>query len=63
MRNSVAFRRVVAFVIILTSAYVGMVIGFNVADRDNRTNAVCHSNTEDSVITDCNYTNGAWYRK
>ena len=25
--------------------------------------AVCHSITEDSVITDCDYQNGTWYRK
>ena len=24
---------------------------------------VCHSKTEDSVITDCSYRNGTWYRK
>lgn len=25
--------------------------------------AVCHSMTEDSVITDCDYRNGTWYTK
>lgn len=25
--------------------------------------AVCHSITEDSVITDCSYHNGAWWTK
>jgi len=27
------------------------------------TNSVCHAKTEDSVITDCDYRNGGWYRK
>lgn len=43
--------------------YAGLVIGYNLGNRDYATNPVCHSKTEDSVITDCNYSNGAWYRK
>jgi hypothetical protein len=31
-------------------------IGLSQADR-----AVCHSATEDSIITDCDYRHGAWY--
>jgi 5,10-methylene-tetrahydrofolate dehydrogenase/methenyl tetrahydrofolate cyclohydrolase len=50
-------------VIMAVSVYVGVVVGYNLASRDNRTIAVCHSTTEDSVMTDCNYQNGAWYRK
>lgn len=44
-----------------------LVLTFELGRKTQRymdyTNPVCHSVTEDSVITDCEYRNGAWYRK
>lgn len=38
----------------------GYITGQMVSDP---TKAVCHAITEDSHISDCDYRNGAWYRK
>lgn len=54
-----------ATLIILSFAImaIGLFIGANVGRSTERAKAVCHSKTEDSVITDCNYSNGSWTRK
>jgi len=39
---------------------IAVLIGRDVAIA---TNPVCHAITEDSYISDCDYHNGAWYRK
>lgn len=34
-----------------------------VVTRPNDSGPVCHSVTEDSVITDCDYRNGGWWQE
>lgn len=50
---------VATVIVALFGLFTGAIIG-NAIDRSK---PVCHSKTEDSPITDCNYSNGAWYRK
>jgi hypothetical protein len=45
----------IALVLLVTGIWVGMAA--------ERSNPACHSVQEDSVILDCDYHNGAWYRK
>ena len=51
---------------LLISAVLGVFVGMWVASGESASihrYAVCHAITEDSVISDCTYQNGAWYRK
>jgi hypothetical protein len=51
--------------IMLFSFITGMLVVWGVmliSDKPAQT-PVCHAITEDSVITDCNYHNGAWWSK
>lgn len=54
---------IAAIGVVFAILVIGVIIGHHMDSDANRTNPVCHSLTEDSVITDCDYRNGAWYRK
>lgn len=56
-------RTYVALVAILAIVAILLVVDIAVQLRQNRTQAVCHSITEDSDITDCSYQNGVWTTK
>lgn len=51
---------------VLVSVLVGFGIfwaGYATNVQIERNRPVCHALTEDSVMSDCDYRNGAWYRK
>lgn len=56
-------RTFLAFVVIAVTLGVGVILGMSVQTGLDRTKAVCHAITEDSVISDCDYRNGTWYHK
>lgn len=53
MRKAALFA--IATFLLITGMWLGMTL--------DRANPVCHATQEDSVILDCDYHNGAWYRK
>ena len=46
------------FLIGMLTAAVLCVLVFALTDKP-----VCHAQTEDSIIYDCDYRNGAWYQR
>lgn len=51
--------RQLLIVVALVTATIGFISG-QAASHQPRPVLVCHSPTEDSVPTDCDYTGGAW---
>lgn len=56
-------RKVVGIIAIQAILACAFILGIWYGKSQSDTKAVCHAKTEDSVITDCSYHNGAWWTK
>lgn len=45
---------------IIVALVVALVMAYSIARKSE---PVCHAKTEDSIIYDCDYRHGGWYRK
>lgn len=58
-----ARQHLVIFVMLAVIGVVAAVSGFMISEQRLKNQPVCHSETEDSVITDCDYYDGGWHKK
>jgi hypothetical protein len=53
---------IVAGVVVAVAVFISYMLGLSVG-RQQREQPVCHAVTEDSMPYDCDYHDGAWWRK